>query len=76
MSDLTERRHPSVQAGIDRLIVNPKLPPDIQEISQWYLDLGTKLIGRLPDDADLADALRKLWESKNCAVYLAVISRQ
>jgi hypothetical protein len=69
-------RHPSVQAGIDRLIVNPKLPPDIQEMSQWYLDLGTKLLDRLPDDTNLTDALRKLWESKNCVVYLAVISRQ
>ena len=65
-------RHPSTQAGLARLAVNPNLPPPAREVSSWFLGLGQQIAAHLPDDPDLSDALRKIWEAKNCAVYLAV----
>jgi hypothetical protein len=71
--DLTER-HPSVQAAIRRLEPNSSLPDTAREISGQFYELALWLADKLPDDPDLADGLRKLWEAKNCVVYLAVIS--
>jgi hypothetical protein len=71
--DLTER-HPSTRAAVRRLTPNVNLAPAARKISGRFYELGLWLIERLPDDPDLVDGLRKLWEAKNCAVYLAVIS--
>jgi hypothetical protein len=37
-------------------------------------DLARILVDILPDDPELTTALRKLRESKDCAVFLAAIS--
>jgi hypothetical protein len=68
------QRHPSTQAAIRRLQPNDSLPTIAFQISSEFYTLAQWLIDKLPDDPDLSDALRKLWESKNCAVYLAAVS--
>ena len=70
---LTER-HPSIQAVIRRLEPDSNLPDTAREISGQFYEMALWLADKLPDDPDLADGLRKLWEAKNCVVYLAVIS--
>jgi hypothetical protein len=65
-------RHPATQAALRRLEPNPKLSAIPRDVADKYYTLGLWLVEVLPDDPDLADGLRKLWESKNCAVYLAV----
>lgn len=73
MDDVTElaTRHPSTQAAMKRLSVNPNLGDAQRELATLFLILGSQLVSMLPDDPDLSDALRKLWEAKNCAVYLS-----
>jgi hypothetical protein len=72
--DLTER-HPGTQAALRRLIPNANLPNELaHEISSRIYELGLWMADELPDNPDLVDGLRKLWEAKNCAVYLAVMS--
>jgi hypothetical protein len=69
--DLTER-HPSTRAALRRLEPNPNLPPEVLVIANEFHDFGTWLAERVVDDPDLSDGLRKLWEAKNCIIYLAV----
>lgn len=66
-------RHPSIEAAL-RPFTNDHLPAHLQEISQLFGDLARILVDILPDDPELTTALRKLRESKDCAVFLAAIS--
>lgn len=72
MTNIISDRHPSTQAALRRLEPNPDLPPPAHAIATEFYVLATNLVSELPDDPDLTDCLRKLWEAKNCAVYLAV----
>lgn len=65
-------RHPATIAALARLEPNPNLPADAQTIAQHIYDLAVSIVNSLPDDPDLSDGLRKLWEGKNCFVYLSV----
>lgn len=44
------------------------LPPHLQEISAPFAELAQKIVTLLPDNAERSTALRKLLESKDCAV--------
>lgn len=44
------------------------LPEKLQNISRHYYEIAFKLINILPDNAERSTALRKLLESKDCAV--------
>jgi hypothetical protein len=65
-------RHPSTQAALQRLEPNPNLASIPRDVADRFYALGLWLVEVLPDSPDLTDGLRKLWEAKNCAVYVAV----
>jgi hypothetical protein len=65
-------RHPSTQAALRRLEPNSNLSSVPRDVADKFYVLGLWLVEVLPDDPDLADGLRKLWEAKNCVVYVAV----
>ena len=65
-------RHPATVAALKRLEPNDNLPADARAIAAHIYDLAIGIVNDLPDDPDLSDGLRKLWEAKNCLVYLAV----
>lgn len=44
------------------------LPDELQEISKPFCDLATQIDTILPNNAEKTTALRKLLESKDCAV--------
>lgn len=44
------------------------LPPHLQEISKPFCDLANHIVNTLPPNAETTTALRKLLESKDCAV--------
>lgn len=44
------------------------LPPHLQEVSQPFQEMATRMILRLPDNDERATMLRKLLEAKDCAV--------
>jgi hypothetical protein len=58
--------HPATEA-ILRHFEYDHLPADLQEISQPFCDLAHDLARKL-DGAELTAGLRKLLESKDCAV--------
>lgn len=47
------------------------LPEHLQEISRRFAELGQFLVESQHDGPELTEALRKLWEAKNCAVLHA-----
>lgn len=49
------------------------LPPNLQEISKPFCELAKHIDANIPQNAEQTVALRKLLESKDCAVR-AVIS--
>lgn len=44
------------------------LPEKLQEVSRPFCELAVKLVGSLPNNVELHEALRKLLEAKDCAV--------
>jgi len=71
--DLTGR-HPSTVAAL-RLFRYTHLPAPLQEVSVLFADLAEKLVGLLPDDPLLTTCLNtNLWDAKNRAVMLAVLT--
>ena len=74
MSDLTEGktpRHPSL-ASILRFFEYEHLPPNLRGVSETFHHLAHHLADTLPASAELTVALRKLLESKDCAVRAAL----
>ncbi len=68
----TEGRHPSVVAFRDRFRWE-HLPAGLpQQTSRIFHEAAEKVLSLLPDSPEVPVALRKLWEAKNEAVYLAV----
>lgn len=64
-------RHPGVQHFRHHFDYD-HLPTHLQTVSRQFHDLAEHLVDQLPDSPELAEALRKLWESKNSAVLVAV----
>lgn len=62
-------RHPATLALL-RWFEYDHLPPHLQDTSRLYYFLAHELTGArgLPDGPELTTALRKLLESKDCAV--------
>jgi len=48
------------------------LPPKLREVSQPFGDLARKIVATLPRNPERTVALRKLLESKDCAVRAAL----
>jgi hypothetical protein len=70
MPDLTQR-HDAIQRA-RALFANDHLPDgSLRKLSDEFTAMADFLIATLPDDAMLREALIKLWESKNYAVYVA-----
>lgn len=69
MIDLSGRHRAVVDAM--RLFTYDHLPEHLAEKSRWFADLAERLVATLPDDPVLTKALWRLWEAKNCAVFLA-----
>lgn len=68
-------RHPSTLAAL-RPFTYDHLPAELQDISMMFAALANALVDRLPDDPELTTALRKLRESKDCAVFLGALTMQ
>lgn len=68
-------RHPSV-AHFGPLFAYAHLPEHLQRISLPFAELAVGLLGLVPDGPELSVALRKLLESKDCAVRAALLAGQ
>lgn len=44
------------------------LPPQLSEVSAWFGNLAIAIVDNLPRNPERTAALRKLLESKDCAV--------
>lgn len=62
-----EKRHPSIQ-HIMAFFTYEHLPPKLQEISKPFCELAQTLVEDIKPNPELTVALRKLLESKDCAV--------
>jgi hypothetical protein len=67
---VTPNRHPSIQ-HMAKHFAYGHLPEDLQEVSSQFASLGQFLLDTQADSPELTEALRKLWEAKNCAVLNA-----
>ena len=63
-------RHPSTEHFGPHFAFG-HLPPHLQEVSRRFAQLAQFLVNSQKDGPELTVALRKLWESKNCAVIHA-----
>jgi hypothetical protein len=63
--------HPSLRKLVNSF-VNPNLPPHLRGISEKYKELVDYLVENCPHNADLTVGIRKLWESKNAAIFALV----
>lgn len=63
-------RHPAVAAMAGRFAY-AHLPQYLQAVSKPFHDLAVQLTEMIPDSPELVETLRKLWETKNCAVIAA-----
>jgi len=70
--DLTGR-HPATIAAM-RMFRYTHLTPPLQHVSALFADLAETLVGMLPDDQLLTTSLNHLWDAKNRAVMLAVLT--
>ena len=68
---LLNHRHPGT-THVARYFTFDHLPDHLQDVSRPFSNLAQHLIGVLPDGPELTAALRKLLESKDCAVRAAV----
>ena len=50
------------------------LPQHLQDVSKPFCDLAQKIVQDLPDNPEKTVALRKLLESKDCAVRAVLFS--
>jgi hypothetical protein len=65
-------RHPSI-VGVLRFMEYGHLREGyVRDVSKIFADAASRLLDALPDDQELAIALRKLREAKDSAVGLAV----
>ena len=71
MSDTTSNRHPAV-AQLLKFFDYMHLPLPLQNVVQPYRTLAYIVADDLPDNAEKTVALRKLLESKDCAVRAAL----
>jgi Lon protease-like protein len=74
MIDLTGRHRATIAAM--RLFRYDHLPVELQHVSALFAALAETLIGMLPDDQLLTTALNELWDAKNRAVMLSVLSME
>lgn len=49
------------------------LPPHLQEVSKPFCDLANQIAEKLPPNSETTTALRKLLESKDCAVRAIIM---
>lgn len=66
-----EERRPEVQR-LWGYFEYSHLPPHLQRVSRHYAVMVDVLLSLLPDSPELTVALRKLLESKDCAVRAAL----
>ncbi len=66
-----EERRPEVQR-LWEYFEYSHLPPHLQQVSRHYAVMVDVLLSLLPDSPELTVALRKLLESKDCAVRAAL----
>lgn len=52
------------------------LPPALQEVSKPFGDLAVALLSIVPDCAERTEAMRKLVESKDCAVRAKLYNKK
>jgi hypothetical protein len=73
---MTEQQHRETMANIGTQSVEPMLqffdfahlPPNLQAVSRDFCELAERIVRNLPRNAERTVALRKLLESKDCAV--------
>ena len=68
-------RHPSTEQ-IVRWFDTSHHDADLKRVSEPFKELADKLLDELPDSPELTAGLRKLLESKDCAVRAAVAERE
>lgn len=66
-----EPRHPAVTELL-RFFQYEHLPEHLKSVSRPFALLAHQLVDELPSNAELTVALRKLLESKDCAVRAAL----
>jgi hypothetical protein len=64
---LWNSRHDAVKRQ-KRLFQYDHLPGHLQDVSEPFAELATRLLTVLPDSPELKNALHRLWEAKNLAV--------
>jgi hypothetical protein len=70
---IKEDRHQSIVAAARWFTEGEHLTEGLpQQTTQLFTHVAGELLAILPDDPELAMALRKLREAKDCAVFLAV----
>jgi hypothetical protein len=70
-----ETRHPAT-LQLFRWFDFEHLPEHLKRVSREFYGLAEWLIDALPDGPELTTALRKLLESKDCAVRAAIEARR
>lgn len=65
-------RHPEV-VRLHGYFTYSHLSPLLQGVSEHFADLADTLVRVLPDSPELTACLRKLLESKDCAVRTALL---
>lgn len=68
-------RHPGTQAIMRWFATAHLSDGEFKEIVEDVEDLALVMLGRLPDDPELIEGLRKLVEAKDCFVRAAVAKR-
>lgn len=68
-------RHPEIER-LHRYFEYGHLPEDLQRVSRHFAVLTDVLLAMVPDSPELTVALRKLLESKDCAVRAALELRE
>lgn len=63
----TRTMHPAT-AHLMQFFAYAHLPAHLQDVSKPFCELAEKLASTLPDNAEKTAGLRKLLESKDCAV--------
>ena len=67
---VSDTRHPSIRHMAKHFRYS-HLPETLQAVSLQFASLGQFLVDTQNDTPELTEALRKLWEAKNCAVLNA-----
>lgn len=68
--------HPATQHLLDQFRFDHLRSDHLQTISKHFHDLAHDLVSALSEGPELSVALRKLLESKDCAVRQAVLDAQ